>query len=114
MNALVLRSISFAASVTMAASGLHASDALPPVSDQPSSAVFLAARLKGADTLEVRASEATNVETVNAIRDAFGAGSDLSVSISVVPTIRHCAISGTNAVAADRFPARSSKTDASS
>ncbi len=63
-------------------------------SDRPASPVFLAAALTGERTVDVRASEATTVEIINAVRDAFNDGAGVRGSISVAPTIRRAFFKG--------------------
>ena len=52
--------------------------------DRPPSTVFLAARMTDARLVDVRASEATSLEIINAVREAFGGTMG---TISVAPTI---------------------------
>jgi|GEM_PF-2110158 len=58
---------------------------------RPSSTVFLAARMTDARLVDVRASEATSLEIINAVREAFGGTMG---SISVVPTIHQAFFKG--------------------
>jgi len=62
--------------------------------DRPSSTVFLSARMTDTRLVDVRASEATSLEIVSAVREAFGGTMG---SISVAPTIHQAFFKGADA-----------------
>ncbi len=91
MHTLFLRLVATSGCIFLTLTSLPASE---DGTSRPPSQVFLAAALTGDRVVDVRASEATTVEIVNAVRDAFDDGSGVTGSISVAPTIRRASFEG--------------------
>lgn len=91
MHALILRLVAAFGCVFLVLTSLPASE---DGAGRPPSQIFLAAALTGDRVVDVRASEATTVEIVNAVRNAFDDGAGVTGSISVAPTIRRAFFGG--------------------